>query len=130
MMPLVAAEVARADDDQARVRLCLLDTDVGAEQVLQPLALLRPAHEQDVRLAVLNSAGARAPLEVFVIDAVRDDVEVPGEVAADETGGRRRDGDLAIQFAEPAPREARGVAVETVAAILRRVERANFAASE
>src|SRR6185437_729508 len=109
----VAREIACADDDQASIRLRFLDPNVGAEQVLEALSLFRAADEKDV-LAPIHELFQRLAFsrEVGVIDAVWDDVEVPGKVSADEAGGGGRDCYLAIEPPEPAPRDPRRVAVK------------------
>ena len=63
----------------------------------QPLALLEPADEQDVERPVAQLLVRLGLGESLEVDAVRDDLVLAGEVAADEVARRAGDGDPPVE---------------------------------
>src|SRR3989442_1376658 len=87
-------------DDEAGVRMLLLELRIGAQEVHRALARLEPADEEDVDLAVaVLGEGACVPVELDV-DAVRDDPVIAREVARDEVPRRARDGDACVELVQ------------------------------
>ena len=111
------ARVAGPHHDEAQVGVVPLETAVGLQKVPETLAPLKPAHEEEVDLAIPVLLQGREGLrEAVVVDAVGDDLVVAGEELADVVHGRLGDGDAAVQLAEPPAAHVPPEPVDPVAA--------------
>jgi len=88
---------ARADDQKPVAVAGLAEHAMGLQQVQQPLARFVPAHEEDVRGAVLPARQRDRAGEGWDVDAIRDDLVVAREKPVDEVARRGTHGDAAVQ---------------------------------
>src|SRR5205823_14689064 len=108
--PLVAVELAGADDDEPAIRYRPLHADERANQEAQALALLRASHKEDVALAVTElRQRLQLAREVLDVHPVGDHVVVARKVLLDVLHGRRRYCDFAVELCDPASDEPAAV---------------------